>query len=154
LTRYDNLASLSGGRAANSVEPIVAWWIEVGTPILALHYRASDRKKDEANAADWHAALANSSVLLAFDESEKRMESIDALMRHGAASRVVQRYGRLYTMQIVRWLSCTLHEISHKGTYVQRIDALLGLHERFGIFLNNDGYLMSRRSWSIYRLGR
>jgi hypothetical protein len=39
LARYYNLAALSNGKAAQSGEPIDAWWCrDVGQPIIAQHY--------------------------------------------------------------------------------------------------------------------
>ena len=76
------------------------------------------------------------------------------MMTRAGATRIVQKYGRLYVMQLIRWLSMIIWELSHKGAYELRIEALLGLDEPFRIFCNEDRYLIGRKTWSIYRLGR
>jgi len=82
------------------------------------------------------------------------IENIETLMTRAGATRIVQRYGRLYVMQLTRWLATILSELSRKGAYEFQIEALLGLEERFRIFCNEDQYLLGRKTWSIYRLGR
>ena len=73
------------------------------------------------------------------------------MLRVGA-TRVVQKYGRLYVMQLIRWFSTIMMELSHKGAYERQIEAPLGLDERFYMFCNEDRYLRDRKTWSIYRL--
>jgi hypothetical protein len=91
-------------------------------------------------------------MVLHHDEAGQSMTSIEAMMNHAGATRIVQKYGRLYVMQLVRWLSTIMWELSHKGAYELRIEALLGLDEPFHIFCNEDRYLIGRKTWSIYRL--
>ena len=154
LTRYYNLASLSGGKAAQLIEPIAGWWNEVGKPILDHHYSANQRAKDEAQAALMGSLMDGFATVLHHNEAGQSMTSIEAMMTRAGSTRVVQRYGRLYVMQLIRWLSTTISEISHKAAYERRIEALLGLNEPFRIFYNEDRYLLGRKTWSIYRLGR
>jgi hypothetical protein len=76
------------------------------------------------------------------------------MMNRAGATRIVQKYSRLYAMQLIRWLSSIISDLSHKGAYEQRIEALFGLDELFHMFRNEDRYLLGRKTWSIYRLGR
>ena len=148
LTRYYNLASLSGSNVAPR-EPIQAWWSDVGMPILDRHYTANQRAKDEAKAASVDALLAPAFVLV-HNEAGQPMTSIEKMMKHAGSTRVIQKYGRLYVMQLARWLSVIMAKISHNG---HRIEALYELDEPFGIFRMNDSFLLRRKTWSIYRRG-
>jgi len=76
------------------------------------------------------------------------MTSIEEMMKHAGSTRVIQKYGRLYVMQLARWLSVIMAKISHNG---HRIEALYDLDEPFGIFRMEDSYLLRRKTWSIYR---
>ena len=151
MTRYYNLASLSGGQVAHFPEPIGAWWRDVGEPILACHYNAGQRARDEAQARAMGTLMGSDSFVLHHDESSQEMTSVEATARRSGTTRLVQNYGRLYVMQLVRWLSCIISKLSHKGAYEERIKALLGLEESFSIFQNEDKYLLGRKAWSIYR---
>ena len=150
LTRYYNLASLSGGRSAQLPEPIQRWWAEVGTPILALHGQARSGGNRRAQAAAELASLEASVFVLHHGETDQPIRSLAAMMEQAQSTAIVQRYGRLHVMQIIRWLATILTEMARKGAYQNRIDALLALPEPFAIFLNDDVYLRKRKTWSIY----
>ncbi|MGH6800523.1 MAG: hypothetical protein ACRECZ_03735 [Methylocella sp.] len=147
LTRYYNLASLGGGTAANWREPIQAWWSDVGMPILDHHYSANQRAKDEAQAA-MIGGLLSPAFVLHHDEACQPMSSVEAMMVRAGSTRVIQKYGRLYVKQLIRWLSVIMREIISRGG---RIEPLFGLDEPFSIFRMEDRWLLSHKTWSIYR---
>ena len=152
LSRYYNLASLTGGRAAQRPEPIAAWWTDVGELILSLHYTESQKNRDLEIAVSMGELTGEFVHVLHHDEQQKAISDIKGLMLREGATKIVQKYGRLYVMQIIRWLSTTLSQLSHKGAYTNGIDALLGLNEPFVIFYNEDSYFLGRKTWSIYKL--
>jgi hypothetical protein len=145
LTRYYNLDLIAGGKARLMAEPIRAWWTEVGQPILKEHYTPRKQKKDQASAAAT-AALITPAHVFRCDEEGKIISDVEALAQRAGASRIVQRYGRLHTLQIVRWLSFLIVDICTR----QQIEAFFGLGERFAIFMNRDAYFRTRKTWSIY----
>lgn len=147
--RYYNLNNLSGADQGQH-DPVALWWGKVATPICSRHYTEKQRKKDAADAAVMENILGESSTIIHSTETGDPINSIQTLFAQARATIVVQKYGRLYTMQIIRWLASILFELSHQGAYELRIQALLGLHEPFTIFLNDDFYLRSRKTWSIY----
>jgi hypothetical protein len=153
-TRYYNLTSLNHGAARNMREPIESWWQDVGRVILKRHYSVAQQERDKARAEVFGALLRDFSKVIHHDEAGNLIENIETLMTRAGATRIVQRYGRLYVMQLIRWLATILSELSRKGAYEFQIEALLGLDERFRIFCNEDQYLLGRKTWSIYRLGR
>lgn len=65
---------------------------------------------------------------------------------------VVQKYERLYMLQIARWQSSIISELSHRGAYEKRIEPLLGLDEPFWIFRGDERSFLIRKTWSIYRM--
>lgn len=150
-TRYYNLDFISGGKASSKPEPIAAWWERVGQPILDKHYSKQQREKDAIQAAMMDSLIGGSTQVLHHDENENKIDSIEAMLLRSGATRIVQKYGRLHVMQIIRWLSFLIDDLSHKGAYRDRIEALLGLGEPFAIFRNPNSYLKGRKTWSIYR---
>jgi len=116
-------------------------------PILDRHYNANQRAKDEAKAASVEALLSPAFVLR-HNEAGQPMTSIEEMMKHAGSTRVIQKYGRLYVMQLARWLSVIMAKISHNG---HCIEALYDLDELFGISQMEDSYLLRRKTWSIYR---
>ena len=151
LSRYYNLDLLVGGKASQLPEPIGAWWHRVGLPILKRHYSEKARQKDQAQAAALQAIIGGRAAVLHHSEEGDFIGSVEALSARAGATHVVQRYGRLYSLQIVRWLAEGISRIAHAGAYGQNLDALMGLDEPFVLFLNEDHYFRSRKTWSIYR---
>ncbi|WP_319577337.1 hypothetical protein [uncultured Desulfobacter sp.] len=131
-------------------DPVALWWEKVAIPICNRHYTEKQRQKDAIDAAIMENIHGESSAIIHSKETGDPINSIERFFAHARATTVVQKYGRLYTMQIIRWLASMLYELSHQGAYELRIQALLGLHEPFTIFLNDDLYLRSRKTWSIY----
>lgn len=151
VSRYYNLNHITGG-ASNQVDPIAMWWDKVGMPICERHYSAQQQKRDAAKACINTSLLGECSTVLHYLEDGTEVNNVNDFVGHAGATAIVQKYGRVYTLQIVRWLASILFELSHHGAYVKRIEPLLGLHEPFALFGNDDRFLRRRRTWSTYRL--
>jgi hypothetical protein len=151
LSRYYNLDLLVGGKASRLPEPIGAWWCRVGVPILERHYGERARQRDQAQAEAIQAIMGAHAAVLHHNEEGDLISSIGALSTRAGATKVVQRYGRVYALQLVRWLVEGISAISHVGAYERQMDALMGLGEPFVLFLNDDSYFRGRKTWSIYR---
>lgn len=147
--RYYNLNHLSGADQGQQ-DPVALWWEKVATPICDRHYSERQRERDETKAAAMEFMIGDNSTVIHTTENGVPIRDVNSFFARGRVTRVVQIYGRLYTMQIVRWLTSIIFDLSHRGAYEQRIQALLGLYEPFTIFMNEDNYFRRRRTWSIY----
>ena len=147
--RYYNLNYLSGSHDGQD-DPIALWWERIAGPICEKHYSKGQREADGRDSEVVRAILGDSAIFLHTAEDGHPMTDAQELYTRGRATRVVQRYGQLYVLQIARWLTSMLFELAHQGAYVHRIQPLLGLHEPFTIFYNEDSYFRSRKTWSIY----
>jgi hypothetical protein len=145
-SRYYNL-DLIGNRKQDTEEPIQAWWTRVGQLILAKHYSTRQRSRDERIAAAI-GEQANAITSVHFhDEQGHFMGDVGTMLRRGAANRVVQRYSRLYTLQIVRWLATLFSDLIDATTHM-RIEALAGLNEYFRVYPGqSDDYFLKRMTW-------
>lgn len=150
-SRYYNLSYIAGA-AGTHTDPIAMWWEKVAEPICARHYSARQRKRDFAGAAAMAEIHDGASVVIHTAESGTEISDVMSYFSRAGMTAVVQKYGRVYTLQIVRWLVSILHEVVNRGAYEKRIEPLLGLHEHFVIFFNDDECLRSRTTWSTYRL--
>lgn len=147
--RYYNLNHLAGADRGQE-DPVALWWKKVAIPICDRHYSDRQREKDEADAVAMESMIGDISTLMHTAENGDPIRDVHSFISRGGVTRIVQKYGRLYTMQIIRWLASIIFELSHLGAYEQRIQTLLGLHEPFTIFMNDDNYFRRRRTWSIY----
>jgi len=149
LTRYYNLDFLSGGEASKHVDPVKAWWEDVGLRILDRHFSANKRKRLKEQSLELSKA-SEATVSVRFQaEDGSWILNLGSLMIKSAETEVVQRYGRLYTLQIVRWLSWLVYDLSHLGADKRRIEPLYGLHELFVQFMQEDQTLRTRKRWPL-----
>jgi hypothetical protein len=152
-TRYYNLDLVTGGKAArNSREPMAAWNERVIQPILEKHCKPTRRNRIDKDAAIVSAMFADNAVVTFVDEAGGLMKSVYAASQRTGETEIATKWAPFYVLQLARWLTFLIDDLAQKGAYIHRIGALLGLEEHFGIFMNEDAYLKSRRTWSTYRL--
>jgi hypothetical protein len=144
--RYYNLSHLAGS-AVSQRDPIALWWEKVAIPICDRHYTQRQQEKDLAEAEIFEKLLGNNAFVMHTSEEGTPIRDMTTFVGRGKATRVVQSYGRMYTLQIVRWLESILHSLSHKGAYECRIEGLLGMYEPFARFHNEDRDLKRWKSW-------
>lgn len=95
----------------------------------------------------FEAIIGSHSRVLYTDEGGGVMTSHAVASERAGQSRWAQRYGRFYTLCVVRWLADIFSELVHEGAYGQRIDALVGHNELFGCYLAEDCLLRTRKIW-------
>ena len=147
--RYHYIDFLTGTSNKNE-DPIALWWKKVAEPILEEYYKPEGvlkKKIEERNIAH----LLNDFYLILFrSETGESINDIEKVLKHSRANKIVQKYGGLYALQLGRWLSSIIQELSYIGAYDKGISALFGLNEPFVVFLNKDSLLKRRKRWSIY----
>jgi hypothetical protein len=149
-TRYYNLDALSGGKSAAMMEPIEAWFQRVGVPILERHYRPSDRARHERQGKFLEQAFGDSVLTRVRAEDGRVLTSVAETIEHGAKSRVLQAYGRLYTLQIVRFMAHVLVALTDHVRAKHPGAPFPFFEEFFKIFRMDDRSLRKTKTWSIY----
>ena len=96
--------------------------------------------------------FADNAAVTFVDEAGSLINSVYAGSQRTGETEVATKWAPLYVLQLARWLTFLIYDLAQKGAYVCRIEQLLGLEEHFAIFMNEDAYLKSRRTWSTYRL--
>lgn len=149
-SRYYNLDFLTKP-SVQYVDPVAAWWSEVGEPICELHYNEKRRKRNETQAATMEAHIGGNAIVIHTAETGEPINEFEQLMKRQGSTKVVQRYGRLYTLQIVRWLTSIAIELSHSATEMLATRSLSYFHEPLEIFYNEDKMLRDLKTWTLYR---
>jgi hypothetical protein len=149
VARYYNLDFLRG-RSRASGDPLALWMARVGKPILEKHYPQKQRDKDRQKAKKLEENMSRVvSFIHHHTEAGVPLESFEAAALHSSETEVIQKYGRLYTLQIIRFLSYLLSDL---GKIARRnsVERIPYLNDFFLIFINEDLVFKSRRTWSIY----
>jgi len=147
--RYANFAALGDPNLASD-EPISKWWTDVAYLILKKHYEGkSVQTRTEANAAAIHQFLSPFSIVLHHDEQGSTMQDIRTASLHTGQTKVVQRFGRYYSLLLVRWLSDLFSELARKAAYGERYDAFFGAWEYLDTYTVPEEFLKRRRVWPL-----
>lgn len=147
-TRYYNLDYLVGGRSAAMIEPLAAWSTRVVNPILTRHYRPARQAKDQAQAEAIGALMDRYSMVRHTAEDGSPITSWTAGATESAKIPTIQKYSRMYVLQIVRFLSTNLDELNF-AALTEGFD-VPHMGDFFGIFRNDDAYFLRRKSWDPF----
>ncbi|MGR4866542.1 hypothetical protein [Caulobacter sp. LARHSG274] len=149
--RYANFEAIGNPNFHVEDEPVNKWWSEVVEPILDKHYR---NKKAEmgvkARAAIVDAMMGELSVVLFTDETGNMMSDISTASERTGQTKWAQKYGRFYTLSVVRWLSHIFTKLVREAAYGRGIDSLFGHYEFFITYTQDDNTLLSRKVWPLF----
>lgn len=147
--RYANFGSL-GEPNLNQDEPVAKWWSVVADVILNEHYYGKPvQHKVEKNADLIEQLLGAHSVVLHVDETGLEISNLkQASVRTGQVN-VVQKYGRYYTLLVVRWLAEVFSKLATTAHHQHNVDEFFGVNEYMYTYLVSDGFLKTRKIWPL-----
>lgn len=148
--RYANFEAIGNPAFDPSHEPVNQWWTQVVEPILDRHYRGGSAEAGvRERAAVMDAVVGSNSLVLNVNEQGAMMTDIATASERTEQTVWAQKYGRFYTLSVVRWLSDIFDQLVHEGAYGRKIDALLGHSEFFTTYRVPDSFLLSRKLWPL-----
>lgn len=148
--RYANYEVIGNPLFDTKQEPVAKWWREVVEPILTKHYRGKRAEFDVKSRAKTIDALTSGfTLLLHFDESSNTMSDVETASERTGQTKYAQKYGRYYTLAIVRWLACVFTEMTNINGYQNGFEVLFGHYELFNTYRTDDSFLLSRKRWPL-----
>jgi len=145
-TRYYNLDYLVGSQSVQQGrDPIAEWYSSVGREILQRHYSEAQKARDTASAAALQRSIGPYAMIRHTGEEGAPLHSVEAASIRTGENMVLQKYGTFYCAKIARFLYMVLWDIeneAHKNHL-----GIPYLHEFFFPFLNDDSYLLSRKTF-------
>lgn len=147
--RYANFAAL-GNPSLSKEEPIARWWADVATLILKTHYEGKPiQARVEAKAGAMYDALSEIGMVLDDDESGDIIQDLPRAFLRTGQTEVVQKFGRFYTLAVVRWLSELLSQLGFQAYCTHQIEAFFGMWEFLDPYVVPDQYLKNRKVWPL-----
>ncbi|NIJ06531.1 hypothetical protein FHS31_000113 [Sphingomonas vulcanisoli] len=148
--RYANFEAIGNRSFDPQIEPVNKWWNLVVEPILDLHYRG---KRAEAGVKERaqiiNAMIGHVTIVRHTDESGRTMSDVETASERTGQTKWAQRYGRFYTLSVVRWLSYIFSDMVREASYRQGIDSLFGHYEFFSSYTVDDHFLLNRKIWPL-----
>jgi hypothetical protein len=148
--RYANFEAIGNPSFNPADEPVAKWWREVIEPILNKHYRgtsAEARVKARAQAID--AMIGDTSAVLFFDEAGGTMNDTATASERSGQTKWAQKYGRFYTLSIVRRLAEIFTILTQTNGYQDGLEVLFGHYEFFNCYRADDSFLLNRKKWPL-----
>jgi hypothetical protein len=148
--RYANFAALGDPNLGDEFEPIRRWWTVVAESILREHFYGKPvQKRIEVDALMVESILSGHAFVLHINETGEAMKEVAASARRTGQTKLVQKFGRYYTLTIVRWLSDLFSELSVIACGTNKIDAFFGHNEFFNTYKVEDSLLKNRTIWPL-----
>lgn len=148
--RYANFEFVGNPQNGNQHEPVSLWWNEVAQLILQEHLSGTKQEAIlKAHAAFAAHVLGNDSITLHQIETGDIVQDIEALSLRTGQTKIVQKYGRYYTLLVIRWLSEVFSKLSQHACYQAKIPVFFGHSEYFDTFTVPDEFLKTRRTWPL-----
>ncbi|WP_156364188.1 hypothetical protein [Sphingomonas sp. Leaf198] len=148
--RYANFQAIGNPHFDPRTEPVTKWWNDVIEPILDKHYsgrRAEAGVKDRAKFIN--ALIGDMAFVRHTDENGRLMSDVETASERTGQTKWAQRYGRFYTLAVVRWLACIFSNLVREASYKQGIDNLFGHDEFFSSYMVDDNFLLDRKIWPL-----
>jgi hypothetical protein len=148
--RYANFEAIGNPAFDPINEPVNKWWTEVVEQILDRHYsgkRAEDEVKQRA--AIINAMIGDITSVLYTNEAGAVMSDLTTASERTGQTEWAQKYGRFYTLSVVKWLAHIFDEMTHMTGYQQGFESLFGHYEFFQTYTVDDSFLMTRKVWPL-----
>lgn len=151
--RYANFAALGNPNLDAENEPVKKWWGDVAECILQHHYYGKAvEHRSEILAGRMDSSLSRFFHVLHQNEAGQGIYDLKAMGIQSAKVTVIQRYGRYYSLKIVRWLAdifSQLCKIAVESPY--KMDFFCGHWELFDTYVIADDFLKKRKIWPLER---
>lgn len=147
-TRYYNLDFLAQGAHASLADPLEAWFNNVGQPILHMYYRPQNRANDQELAMRLQSDMGDFTLIRNQTETGHEINSVEASFMHARQTKVIQKYGQFYTLQIIRFFAFLFSDLGFIAQQ-RRMPDIPYMGDFFRIFYNQDSYLKRRSTWVI-----
>lgn len=142
--RYHHLDRLAG--ASESEDAGRLWWTSVILPLADLHYSKEKRAFHEWVAEDLGGKIDQMSAVMHTHVDGGEITSMRRALEDGQMLEVVLPWSRVYVLQHARWLAQVLSELA-TASYLARDVEIPTLSEFFGLFMVEDRYMRTRKTW-------
>jgi len=150
ITRYYNIDLLTGGTKIEQLDsPQKEWFQKVVIPILEIHYKDKLFKRHVERAKNISYILEYFTRINVTTELDETLQDIYSASLHDLATTFAKPYVRMYTLQIIRFISLLAIDISN-DLYKTNINYIPYISDFFRIFNNDDKTFFRRKTWSIY----
>ena len=159
ITRYYNLESIGSSVGDDAYDPIAAWYNDVTKLVLRNHVTKRKLAQIEVIVQDMGARMEDITLVDLLSEDLKPVKDVYTLLVRIGLDDISKSYTRMYVLQICRVIATVIVGISYIAHRKLNSTSTKGgkdttdlpfMREIFGLFMCDDKYFRSRKTWSIY----
>jgi len=152
-TRYYNLNYLGSASDTDELkDPIREWFERIGKKVFEKHYSMEERRIDAEHASAIQQVMGNYALVRHTAEDGSPIASLEDGALQTGKNKKMQKYGTFYCVKIVRFLYMILYDLVREA-HSKRLE-IPYLDELFFPFMNDDKYLLSRKTFPPRGQGR
>ena len=145
-TRYYNVDYISNSSAKKTFkDPIATWESAIGEMVYTKHYSKKRRQEDEKKAVIAQSSLSSFVHVNHTSEQGLHIDSVKDASLQAAKNRILQKFGTFYCVKVCRFFYMMLYDVNCLA--LTNGHDLPFLYEFFFPFLNDDDYLIQRKTF-------
>jgi len=159
ITRYYNLEAIGSSVRNDAYDPIAAWYNDVMMLALRNHVTKRQLTNVEKIVRAMGTRMEGTTFVNLLREDLKPVKDVYTLLARIGLDDISKSYTRMYVLQICRVIAAVIVEISYIAQSKLNATSSNGgknttdlpfMREIFGLFMCDDKYFRSRKTWSIY----
>ena len=159
LTRYYNLDAISSSVRSDAYDPVAAWYKDVTMLVLRNHVTKRQLANIEKKVHNIGAQIHGLTLVGFLSEDLEPVSDVFALLERIGLDSISKPYTRMYVLQICRVIATVIVNVTYIAQ--KQLDKtssncgknptdLPAMREIFGLFLCDDTYFRTRKTWTIY----
>lgn len=160
VTRYYNLDTISRTVRRDAYDPVAAWYKDVTTLVLRNDVTERQLAKIETIVHDMGTRMEEITIVNLLSEDLEPVTDVFTLLERIGLYNLSKPYERMYVLQICRFIATVIVEVTYMAQKQLNLESsncgekstnLPFMREIFGLFLCDDRYFRSRKTWTVYR---
>ena len=159
VTRYYNLDTISRSVRRDAYDPVAAWYNDVTMLVIRNDVTERQLAKIEMIVHNMGTRIEDISLVNLLSEDLEPVTDVFTLLERIGLYNLSKPYERMYVLQICRFVATVIVEVTYiaqkqldlASSYCgKKSTDLPFMKEIFGLFLCDDSYFRSRKTWTIY----
>ena len=159
LTRYYNLDAIGSSVRSDAYDPVSAWYNDVTKLVLRNHITKRKLAQIEMIVQDMGTQMEDITLVDLLSEDLEPVTDIYTVLERIGLDNISKPYTRMYVLQICRVIATVIVDVTYIAQRQINVTSsncgrnttdLPAMREIFGLFLCDDTYFRTRKTWTIY----
>ena len=159
LTRYYNLDTISNNVRSDAYDPVAAWYNHVTMLVLRNHGTKCQLANIDMIVQDMGTQMEDITLVDLLSEDLEPVTDVYTVLERIGLDNISKPYTRMYVLQICRVIATVIVDVTYIAQRQINVTSsncgrnttdLPAMREIFGLFLCDDTYFRTKKTWTIY----